>query len=75
MTGYLLLDVLLQAIGGLGIFLLGMKYMSEGVQFVAGPRLRRMINLATRNRFMAVGMGTLPMGVAVEIESLIEIRA
>ena len=59
MTGYLLLDVLLQAIGGLGIFLLGMKYMSEGVQFVAGPRLRKMINLATHNRFMAVGMGTL----------------
>ena len=59
MTSNLLLNVLLQAIGGLGIFLLGMKYMSEGVQFVAGPRLRRMINLATRNRFMAVGMGTL----------------
>ena len=59
MTSNLLLDVFLQAIGGLGIFLLGMKYMSEGVQFVAGPRLRRMINLATRNRFMAVGMGTL----------------
>jgi len=59
MTDSLLLNVLLQAIGGLGIFLLGMKYMSEGVQFVAGPRLRHMINLATRNRFMAVGMGTL----------------
>ena len=50
---------MMQAIGGLGIFLLGMKYMSEGVQFVAGARLRRMINLATHNRFMAIGMGTL----------------
>ena len=59
MTSNLWLNVLLQAIGGLGIFLLGMKYMSEGVQFVAGPRLRQMINLATHNRFMAVGMGTL----------------
>jgi phosphate:Na+ symporter len=46
-------------VGGLGIFLLGMKNMSEGMQAIAGARMRAMINKATSNRFMAVGMGTL----------------
>lgn len=45
-------------IGGLGIFLIGMKNMSEGVQAVAGSRLRRMINAVTDNRIMAVGVGS-----------------
>ena len=30
-------------IGGLGIFLLGMKYMSQGLQSIAGASLRRLI--------------------------------
>jgi len=45
--------------GGLGIFLLGMKYMSEGVQAVAGQGLRRMISAVTNNRFMATGVGVI----------------
>ncbi len=51
--------LLMNVIGGLGIFLLGMKNMSEGMQAIAGPTLRKMINRATSNRFMGVGMGTL----------------
>ena len=47
------------AIGGLGIFLLGMKNMSEGLQAVAGSSLRRMISMATNNRLMATGVGML----------------
>lgn len=46
-------------IGGLGIFMLGMKYMSEGMQAVAGGSLRRMISLVTDNRILATGTGTL----------------
>lgn len=46
-------------IGGLGIFLLGMKYMSEGMQAVAGAGLRRMIAAVTNNRLMATAVGTL----------------
>lgn len=46
------------AIGGLGIFMLGMKYMSEGMQAVAGNSLRRMISLVTTNRVTATGAGT-----------------
>lgn len=45
-------------IGGLGLFMLGMKYMSEGMQAVAGQSLRRMISLVTNNRFMAAATGT-----------------
>ncbi len=46
-------------LGGLGIFLLGMKNMSEGLQAVAGNGLRRMISAVTDNRLMAVTMGAL----------------
>ncbi len=56
-------DILFKVIGGLGIFLLGMKYMSEGMQAVAGSRLRKMISAVTDNRFMACGMGTLITGI------------
>jgi phosphate:Na+ symporter len=45
--------------GGLGIFLLGMKNMSEGLQAVAGGSLRRMISIATNNRLLATGVGVL----------------
>lgn len=46
-------------VGGLGIFLLGMKSMSDGMQAVAGPALRRLIGAVTNNRFLATGIGTL----------------
>ena len=50
--------LLFTVVGGLGIFLLGMKNMSEGLQAVAGGGLRRMISKVTDNRLMAVGVGT-----------------
>ncbi|MGB7345006.1 MAG: Na/Pi cotransporter family protein [Pirellulaceae bacterium] len=48
-----------ELVGGLGIFLLGMKNMSEGMQAVAGKSLRRMIALVTNNRLFAVTVGVL----------------
>lgn len=48
-----------QAIGGLGIFLLGMKFMSDGMQAVAGNRLRHLISTVTNNRLAACSIGTL----------------
>ncbi len=59
-------EMLVMLVGGLGIFLLGMKNMSEGMQAVAGNRLRKMINAITNNRLMACGMGT---GVTCLIQS------
>jgi phosphate:Na+ symporter len=61
-----LLPMAMAVIGGLGIFMLGMKYMSEGMQAVAGNSLRRMISLVTDNRLMAAGVGT---GVTVLVQS------
>jgi len=53
------LKLFMTVIGGLGIFLLGMKNMSEGLQAIAGGGLRRMIGLVTNNRLAAVAVGTL----------------
>ena len=55
-NGYL--TMAFSVIGGLGIFLIGMRNMSDGMQAVAGNRLRRMVNAVTDNRFMATGIGT-----------------
>ena len=49
----------LMVVGGLGLFLLGMKSLSEGLQAIAGNGLRRMISIATDNRFLATSVGVL----------------
>jgi len=46
-------------IGGLGLFLLGMKHMSDGMQAVAGNSLRRLIGAVTNNRLLATTVGVL----------------
>jgi phosphate:Na+ symporter len=46
--------------GGLGLFLFGMKIMSEGLQKVAGDRMRKILAALTNNRLI----GTL-VGLAV----------
>ena len=51
--------MIFQVIGGLGIFLLGMKNMSEGMQTVAGDKIRKLINAVTNNRLMACGVGAM----------------
>lgn len=53
------LAIALKVAGGLGLFLLGMKFMSEGMQAVAGSRLRKLINAVTNNRIIACIVGTL----------------
>lgn len=51
--------VTVSMLGGLALFLFGMKMMSESLQFVAGDKLRDLLNLLTTNRFMAVGAGAM----------------
>ena len=48
---------ILQIVGSLGLFLFGMKIMSEGIQKAAGNRLHSVLNFMTRNRFAAVATG------------------
>lgn len=45
------------AVGGLGLFLFGMRIMSEGLQRSAGARLRQLLQLLTQNRFIALLVG------------------
>ncbi|MEQ8785890.1 MAG: Na/Pi cotransporter family protein [Pirellulaceae bacterium] len=54
-----LVQLLCELVGGLGIFLLGMKHMSEGMQAVAGSSLRRLISAVTGNRFFAMLVGVI----------------
>jgi len=56
--GEMISEIVFGVIGGLGIFLLGMKNMSEGMQAIAGDRLRKMIAAVTGNRLLACGVGT-----------------
>lgn len=50
----------LQLIGALGIFIFGMKIFSEGLQKIAGNRLKGILSGMTRNRLTGVltGLGT-----------------
>lgn len=52
-------QLIFELVGGLGIFLLGMKNMSEGMQAVAGSSLRKMISAVTGNRFFAIIVGVI----------------
>lgn len=53
-------------LGGLGIFLLGMKLLSDGMQALAGNRLNRLICAVTDNRLMGILVG---IGVTCVIQS------
>lgn len=47
----------LRLAGSLGLFLYGMRVMSDGLQRTAGERLQRILNLMTVNRFAAAITG------------------
>ena len=47
----------LSLVGAVGLFLYGMKVMSEGLQKAAGNRLRNILSTMTRNRWMGLITG------------------
>jgi phosphate:Na+ symporter len=49
----------LTLIGSVGLFLYGMKLMSEGLQKIAGDRLRSILAIMTNNRFSGMITGIL----------------
>ena len=59
----LTIQIISHVLGGLGLFLLGMKQMSDGMQSVAGERMRALINAITDNRITACGVGALITGL------------
>ncbi len=52
--------------GGLGLFLFGMKVMSEGLQKIAGSRMRKILAALTNNRCVGMLVG---IGVTAIIQS------
>jgi len=55
--------VIFQSLGGLGLFLFGMKIMSEGLQKVTGNRMRKILGIVSNNRFVGCGVGALVTSV------------
>jgi phosphate:Na+ symporter len=58
--------ILFRIVGGLCLFLYGMKVMSDGIQHAAGDRLQRFLNLMTKNRFVGIFTG---MAVTALVQS------
>jgi len=56
----------MQTLGGLGLFILGMKMMTEGLQATAGQKIRRILEAISSNRFMGCATGA---GVTAIIQS------
>ncbi|HUW33367.1 MAG TPA: Na/Pi cotransporter family protein [Planctomycetota bacterium] len=59
MNGFTFSDIV-RAVGGIALFLLGMRFASDGLKGLAGRNLRIVLGLATRRRLpaLAVGGGT-----------------
>ena len=61
-----LTGIIIQTLGGLGLFILGMKMMTEGLQATAGQKIRRILEAISSNRFMGCAVGA---GVTAIIQS------
>jgi Na/Pi-cotransporter len=53
------IDMTIAVVGGLAIFVYGMNLMSDGLQQVAGEKLKSILSLMTKNRFLAIFTGAL----------------
>ena len=65
-------QILPPLIGGLGLFLLGMKHLSEGLQATAGGGLRKFMAKATSHRIVGVGSGIVST-IIVQSSSIITV--
>jgi phosphate:Na+ symporter len=57
------MDIAIGLIGGLGLFLYGMKIMGDGLEKAAGEKLKRLIEILTNNKIMGVIVGIIVTGV------------
>jgi len=61
-----LVNVFVQTIGGLGLFVLGMKMMTDGLQMTAGKRIKTILEAVSSNRFLGCLTGA---GVTALVQS------
>ncbi len=52
-------SIILSMAGGLGLFLFGMRVMSDSIEKVAGAKLRRILEIFTTNRFTGMVVGVI----------------
>ena len=52
-------QMLMELMSGLGLFLFGMKFMSESLQRAAGEKLREILGRITKNKYVAVIFGAI----------------
>lgn len=55
--------IIFQLIGGLGLFLTGMQFMSEGLQKSSGDSLKKILEKLTINRVIGTGVGAIVTAV------------
>ncbi len=55
----LFLTILIQTLGGLGLFVLGMRTMTDGLQMSAGTRIKKLLRAVSSNRVIGCITGTL----------------
>lgn len=53
------MKLIITLMGGLGLFLFGMNFMSQGLQKAAGAKLRGILEVMTKNKLIAVLFGAL----------------
>ena len=56
-------NILLSMAGGLGLFLFGMRVMSDSIEKVAGAKLRQILEFFTTNRFTGMLVGIVFTGI------------
>jgi len=54
----LIKELIFLFVGGLGMFLFGMRLMSDGLKATTSDKIKRILTLLTKNRFLAVLLGT-----------------
>ena len=60
------LEMILTLLGGLGVFLIALKIMSETLESIAGNKLKDVFNKISSNRFAGIAVGA---GVTAVIQS------
>ena len=53
------MSLILTLMGGLGLFLFGMNFMSQGLQKAAGAKLRSVLTAISKNKYIGVLFGAL----------------
>ena len=50
-------------IGGLGLLLYGMQIMADGLQKIAGSKMKKILEALTHSKFMSVIIGAIVTGL------------